>query len=261
ADNFMGILTQHMYRAPVPLTQIVPGFVSGLDAVILKLLAKRSEARYQTMDEVAIDLDVLEKKGYPRAVADMNVGAEGFQSAPDYFGTHSSIPGPLERPPPSRLPLYVAVAMVTTVLLTVIVVLIVRKMDARAEAARAAQADSAALASAAPLEHSVVVFTLPLDSHVSLDGVDLGRQPTVKVPQGKSVTVEVNQVGYQSQSVTLDGTQEKLIIQLEPLPKEPSPTKETPAAPATKRNAPPPSAGPASPSRPSDVLGDPWRKK
>ncbi len=260
ADNFMGILTQHMYRAPAPLTSTIPDFLPSLDAVILKLLAKRSEARYQTMDELLIDLDVLEKKGYPRAVADMRTSADGFQTPADYFGTNSSvIPPPISRPQTSRMALYAAVAMITTVLLTVIVVIIVRKMDARAQVQQAAPVESAA----APQDHSVVVFTLPLDAHVSLDGVDLGQQPTVKVPDGASVTVEVSQVGYQSQSVTLDGTKEKQIIQLEPLPKEPPPPKDlaTPPPPVPVKRAGAGAAPAPSTSRPSDVLGDPWRKK
>jgi len=255
ADNFMGILTQHMYRAPTPLTTVVPEFSAPLDAIILKLLAKRIEARYQSMDELIIDLDVLEKKGYPRAVADMNAGAEGFQTAPDYFGT--SEPPPLAPAPPSRLPLFIAVAMVTTVLLTVIIVFIVRRMDTRADARPVETA-------AGPSERSVIVITDPLDAHVSVDGVDLGQQPIVKLHEGQSVTVEVSHVGYQTQSVPLDGSEEKHIVRLALLPPEDSPPVKSAPAPrdGVKRAAPPTApAPPPGASRPSDVLGDPWRKK
>ncbi|WP_394821945.1 protein kinase domain-containing protein [Pendulispora albinea] len=266
ADNFMGILTQHMYRAPVPLTTLVPDFLPGLDAVILKLLAKRSEARYQTMDELVIDLDVLEKKGYPRAVADLNTGAETFQSTPDYFG--SSVPPPLAAGatpipavvPPSRLPLFIGVALVTTVLLTVIIVLIVRRMEGGAEMRR--PVDNVV---AAPTDRSVVVITQPLGAHVSRDGVDLGPQPIVKMPEGTSVTVEVSHVNYITQQVTLDGTTEKVIVELKPLPPEeqtppPKPVSSQPAIAPIKRPVVPAASATVS-GRPSDVLGDPWRKK
>ena len=38
ADNFMGILTQHMYKAPVPIRALVPpqDVPPGLEAIILK---------------------------------------------------------------------------------------------------------------------------------------------------------------------------------------------------------------------------------
>ncbi len=46
ADNFMGILTQHMYKAPVPIRALVPApeCPPSLEAVILKCLSKKPEA-------------------------------------------------------------------------------------------------------------------------------------------------------------------------------------------------------------------------
>ena len=48
ADNFMGILTQHMYKAPVPIRALVPevDVPPGLDAIVLKCLTKKPEGRY-----------------------------------------------------------------------------------------------------------------------------------------------------------------------------------------------------------------------
>ena len=45
ADNFMGILTQHMYKAPVPIRALVPevDVPPGLDAIVLKCLTKKPE--------------------------------------------------------------------------------------------------------------------------------------------------------------------------------------------------------------------------
>ena len=63
ADNFMGILTQHMYKAPVPIRALVPevDVPPGLDAIILKCLTKKPEGRYATMDELVADLEKLEQ--------------------------------------------------------------------------------------------------------------------------------------------------------------------------------------------------------
>src|SRR5262245_39989892 len=55
ADNFMGVLTQHMYKAPTPLREVVPrpeDVPVGVEAVVMKCLAKRPENRYQSMEEL-----------------------------------------------------------------------------------------------------------------------------------------------------------------------------------------------------------------
>src|SRR5208337_5364377 len=46
ADNFMGILTQHMYKSPVPIRALVPSVnvPPGLDAIVLKCLSKHPDA-------------------------------------------------------------------------------------------------------------------------------------------------------------------------------------------------------------------------
>ena len=61
ADNLMGILTKHLYEEPVqphdlpPPTDVPP----ALEAVIMKALAKKPEQRYQTMQEVLGDLELV----------------------------------------------------------------------------------------------------------------------------------------------------------------------------------------------------------
>src|SRR5580704_3283561 len=56
AENFMGILTQHMYKAPVPIRALVPevDVPPGLDAIVLKCLTKKPEGRYASMSELAL---------------------------------------------------------------------------------------------------------------------------------------------------------------------------------------------------------------
>ncbi len=72
ADNLMGILTKHMYEQPIPPHELPPPVKvpSGLESVILKCLAKSTDARYQTMDELRGDLSALEQGLTPRAVID-----------------------------------------------------------------------------------------------------------------------------------------------------------------------------------------------
>ncbi len=90
ADNFMGILTQHMYKAPVPIRALVSG-MSGpecppsLEAVVLKCLSKKPEARYQSMDELGADLGRVRSGGVANAVAEMMARSGGFNVPADYF--------------------------------------------------------------------------------------------------------------------------------------------------------------------------------
>ena len=60
ADNLMGILTKHLYEAPVPPRQHNPAIPEELELVILRAMAKDKEQRYQTMYELLEDLQRLE---------------------------------------------------------------------------------------------------------------------------------------------------------------------------------------------------------
>ncbi|MDQ3036570.1 MAG: protein kinase [Myxococcota bacterium] len=72
ADNLMGILTKHMYEQPLPPHQMPPpvNVPAGLESIILKCLAKSTDARYQTMAELREDLVMLEQGMTPNAVMD-----------------------------------------------------------------------------------------------------------------------------------------------------------------------------------------------
>src|SRR5271165_2665790 len=118
ADNFMGILTQHMYKAPVPIRALVPevDVPPGLDAIILKALTKKPEGRYQSMDELVADLDKLDKGLLPDAVQEMMARSGGFNVPADYFRS-SGMPAPVPASPAlpkTRWPLYAVIAAVAT---------------------------------------------------------------------------------------------------------------------------------------------------
>ncbi len=70
ADNLMGVLTKHVYENPIPPREFPPPVhVSpGLEAVILKSLAKQPEQRYQSMADFQADLTAVLEGGTPKAV-------------------------------------------------------------------------------------------------------------------------------------------------------------------------------------------------
>jgi serine/threonine protein kinase len=59
AETFMGVLTKHMFEQPEPPSVRAPhaGVTPGLEAVVLKALAKDRDQRYQTMKEMAVALE------------------------------------------------------------------------------------------------------------------------------------------------------------------------------------------------------------
>jgi len=88
ADNFMGILTQHMYKSPAPIRALIPQpqeVPPGLEAIVLKCLSKKVELRYQSMEEVAADLERSERGMVPEAVQEMMGRSGGFNVPADYF--------------------------------------------------------------------------------------------------------------------------------------------------------------------------------
>ena len=89
ADNLMGILTKHLYENPVPPHELPPpvDVPSALEAVILKCLSKKPEARYQSMGELFSDLEAVESGLTPKAVVDhMELAGRSAQTDPDVAG-------------------------------------------------------------------------------------------------------------------------------------------------------------------------------
>ena len=86
ADTYMGVLTKHMFEAPVPPSQITGAAreLGALEDVTLKALAKRPEERYASMDELVADVDRIvhvDADGRPRFASQV----DGLR--PPRFGT------------------------------------------------------------------------------------------------------------------------------------------------------------------------------
>src|SRR5688572_7379575 len=85
ADNLMGILTKHLYEEPIKPHELPPpvDVPPSLEAIIMKCLAKKTDVRYQSMQEVLADLELVEQGLTPSAVLDGVRRATGNQSRTD----------------------------------------------------------------------------------------------------------------------------------------------------------------------------------
>ncbi len=139
ADNFMGILTQHMYKAPVPMRALVPevDVPPGLDAIVLKSLTKKPEGRYANMDQVVAELEKLENGLMPDAVQELMARSGAFHVPSDYFrspGMPEPVPAEPTTLPRERWPLYAVIGAVATVIGVVGVVVFAKNPTSTAQA-------------------------------------------------------------------------------------------------------------------------------
>jgi serine/threonine-protein kinase len=233
ADNFMGILTQHMYKAPVPIRALVPEpqeVPPGLDAIVLKCLSKRPEQRYQSMEELRDDLVRLRDGTIPNAVPEMMARSGGFNVPADYF--KAAMPAPVPATPAGllrergRWPLYAGIAGVGAAVAIVVAIFATgSSSDASTQppAAPTAAPETTAKAPApqpqAAASKDVAIAIEPIDAHVWLGDKDLGASPVfVEVKDGQTLAVEVRREGFKSQTLVLDGKEPKRSVKLERQP-------------------------------------------
>jgi eukaryotic-like serine/threonine-protein kinase len=275
ADNFMGILTQHMYKAPVPIRALVPevDVPAGLDAIVLKCLTKKPEGRYPGMDDLVVDLEKLEHGVLPDAVGEMMARSGGFNVPADYFRS-SAMPAPVPASPaarPKRWPLYATIAAVVSGVGLVGVVLARSGVSpaqtppvpsvtagpasvgggpplgvapAVAPLSPSAVSEPAA-AALAPAMREVLVSVSPGDATITRDGTDLGPAPLVlHMADGETATLVLTRKGYKTKTVKLDSGAPRQSLALDPV-----------AGPAPRPAAATPAAGGV------DDVGDPFAKK
>ncbi|HSY23756.1 MAG TPA: serine/threonine-protein kinase, partial [Polyangiaceae bacterium] len=275
ADNFMGILTQHMYKAPVPIRALVPevDVPPGLDAVVLKCLTKKPEGRYASMGELLLDLEKLERGVLPDAVSEMMARSGGFNVPADYF--RSAMPAPVpatpSMPPKSRGPVYTAVGGGAAVLAGLVAIGLAMRggaHDVRVETTVVPPTALVAPPVAPPLPKEpvtaaapppapvasteVLMSVVPGDATIKRGNQDLGTSPVaLHLAPGESAVLEVSRKGFKPTTVTVDGSQAKQVVALESIAVPAAPRPATPVAP--KR----PAAGPGI----GDDVGDPFAAK
>jgi serine/threonine-protein kinase len=240
ADNFMAILTQHIYKQPASLRSIAPQVPAELEAIILKCLSKRPEQRYQSMEEFAEDLKRFGAGTVPNAVSEMVARSGGFSVPADFWKQADS--GRAQSPTAKHWPILLA-AVVIAGALALFLASGQEQPVATVQPAvvpAAPPATQEAVPPAAPeqltITSQVVLAVEPLTAHVFQGDKDLGSSPVViDVPEGDKVEVEVRLEGYKPETLTLDGSKQKLSIALEPIKQR----HAAPARPALARPAAP----------------------
>ncbi|HYJ11377.1 MAG TPA: serine/threonine-protein kinase [Polyangiaceae bacterium] len=233
ADNFMGILTQHMYKAPVPIRALVPQpqeVPPGLEAIVLKCLSKRPDHRYQSMEELIGDLDKLKAGNVPDAVPEMMSRSGGFNVPADYFAK-PQMPAPVPASPSSQhrksnWPLVAGLAGVAAAV-AIVGAIFAQSSQGRAQGERAAatQPTPAPVAPAPPpesltLSKQVAIAVTPPEAHVFHGEKDLGTSPVVlEVEEGKTANLTVRAEGYKDLEMLVDGSKPRESVKLEPLAK------------------------------------------
>ncbi len=263
ADNFMGVLTQHMYKPPPSLREGAanPEAISeGLEAIIAKCLAKKPELRYQSMAELVADIERLRGGAAPGATFDTRQAE--LTSPAAYYREDGTAP----LPPRSR-----GLGMTLAALAVLLSAGVGAYALTRPKSAPTAAATPAQLAAApeppAPRErqpevtpepamHEVLIATEPVAAHIYRGQEDLGISPvSIDVPEGKTVELAIRADGFKDARVIVDQTSEsRQSIRLERITTARS--KPKPATPA----APKPAPRPKRPSMGGGEIIDPWSK-
>jgi|HubBroStandDraft_2_1064218.scaffolds.fasta_scaffold61515_2 serine/threonine protein kinase len=267
ADNFMGILTQHMYKAPVPILALVPApeIPPALDAIIQKCLTKKVEGRYASMGGLLLDLEKVERGETPEALGEMMARSGGFNIPADYFRV-SAMPAPVPATPAGvptkgRLPLLIAMGIVGTLSIAALATMLARPSSSKAQEVSSASSSVAAASSvpvaaappsasatgspfpAVPSVQHVAVVVEPVGAKVVREGttsnlsVGGGKEAIgIDLLDGAPVVLDVTAPGYKPAKVTVDGATSPVIVRLDFAPAAPSrPKPAKPAEGASKK--------------------------
>jgi len=252
-DTLMGILTQHIYQKPVPPRELVGStdLPPGLEGIILKALAKEAAQRYQSMQELTRDLELMASGASPTLPLVERPGAFAPNESQAGRGMALPVPAtPRERP---RWGVYAALA--ATVLAGALVVVglsrgrassgrpvpdrltaapasvsVATQEPARdTEPTRKTQDDTANVVASAPpasaasdrptsATTAVVFGAEPLDAHVFRGRDDLGSTPlTLDVDKRAPQVLDVRAPGYKPARVKVDGSRQRVTVKLLPI--------------------------------------------
>jgi serine/threonine-protein kinase len=250
ADAVMGILSQHLHKAPTPLIQAAKArsdVPPSLEAVVMKCLAKTADARYPSMDALIDDLESVERGLTPIAMLEAPAPAStSFFEPPT--GTSGVALAAAGEAPPRRSAWMIGVAGALAVAAVAGAVTLLARPSSHARdvalspamgdgvtvaatttspeapaSATAAIAAGPASPAAAPSKKLLVLKLEPGDARAFADGQDLGTSPVlVWLKSGEKRSITIKRVGYAPRTESFDGDsltseETKLSVKLTPL--------------------------------------------
>ncbi len=253
ADNFMGILSQHMYQAPPPLGKLnlEPCCPAELEAIIFKCLSKAPDDRYPDMSALSADLQRFQDGHVPDAVAEMASRPEGLS-----VGVTPDKP---KKSPWLRLVAVGAVVMGATLGTALVIIQGSPTTTTTEPIANTAPVNSSPVA-AQRVKVVVIVEPLSAVATAKFGGKNIKfPDDKVDIEAGKSVTLDVEAAGFETQKVTLDGKTDVVRVKLVALagtaPQLPdSPTGRPTSTKAGSSTSPTTSATTTKPPSGSDVV-------
>jgi eukaryotic-like serine/threonine-protein kinase len=249
AENFVGILSQQLYQEPIPPREAAPraNIPGAFEAIILKCMAKKPERRYQSMLELREEL--LDLQGRLEKAVDLDAADARNSRTPDAAsaasveGTVMSTELTLASLRPRRWPMYAAIALPVALVGAMLLTQLRPPGRGRGTSSGpAASGDIEPTPAPAPLPGllapsqspvlpqalaestasgpseppvQVLLGVAPTTAHVFLGDRDLGRSPvSIDVPRGSLVSVEVRNPGYETEQLTLDGSEPRKSVEL-----------------------------------------------
>ncbi|MFO1519443.1 MAG: serine/threonine-protein kinase [bacterium] len=256
-DANQKIMLMQISKTPVPPRELNPNLPEGLEAIILKCMAKNRNDRYQSMDEILVELQKLSVGEAPVAEVEMKQRK-------------------VEEAKRKNWPIYGTIGGGIAVLGVFTAILALTRSGQPTANPDALPGSGSALPvpsitpiqvtpgpSNPPKQKEITVSVNPIDADIYVDGEKIGNN-TVKIPltDGQKARVEVRRKGYVAKPLILDGKEEKIFVNLDP---------EAPSIPSGKRRPPPGPSGspkppstvpPSNPPKPwGDNVDNPWKPK
>jgi len=237
AENVMAILSQHMYKAPPSLRSLVPDIPEALEAIIVRLLSKKPETRYATMNELLADLEQVENGLAPESTARVLAQSAELSAPADYFGGERDVPRTtspvttISLRPAKRPKWHIAVAAIVAGSAVVASVAFLNRRVVEpekpvpAKTALTVEPDPPPPSMTPPATKAenpssdVKLVVEPANARVSTNGKILSAR-TFTITKGESLPLTVEAPGYASKAVALS-TQDapEVTVALSPLPK------------------------------------------
>jgi serine/threonine-protein kinase len=257
AENFMGILSQHMYKSPDSLRAIRTDLPVALDAIILRCISKKAENRFATMHELIADLDKFVGGQMPQSVPEIMNRPATADAVPDYmWNDRSGVSSAVRDAPPlgppytqssggqAKIIAAVAGAVLGLMLLGVWFfairprqqapqdpdgVHVAGTTDQTSSALPPAGGTTAPTVSAGPqpavqMRKLVIVVATPKGAKVSVkqpDGTEqlIGPSPAeLNVQPGETPQLVLSADRYQSKTITVEPNKDTYVESLRPIP-------------------------------------------